>query len=86
MEYDNDRLRRRTTRAETVCWVLVAFLGPIMDSIALAHLNVGATVAAFVISGIVFPLYLLYAYLMGTSFITRGPKMFPIRPVRRFSS
>ncbi len=78
MEYDNDRLRRRTTRAETVCWVLVAFLGPIMDSIAIAHLNVGATVAAFVISGIVFPLYLLYAYLMGTPFVTRGRKVYSV--------
>jgi two-component system, LytTR family, sensor kinase len=78
MEYDNDRLRRRTTRAETVCWVLVAFLCPIMDSIAIAHLNIGATVAAFVISGIVFPLYLLYAYLMGTPFVTRGRKVYSV--------
>jgi two-component system, LytTR family, sensor kinase len=71
MEYDNDRLRRRTTRAETACWVLIAFLGPVTDSIAVVHLNVQATVAAFVISGIIFPLYLLYAYLMGTPFIAR---------------
>jgi two-component system, LytTR family, sensor kinase len=78
MEYDNDRLRRRTTRAETVCWVLVAFLGPITDSIAIAHLNVGATVAAFVISGILFPLYLLYAYLMGTPFVTHRRKVYSV--------
>jgi two-component system LytT family sensor kinase len=78
MEYDNDRLRRRTTRAETVCWVLVAFLSPVTDSIAIVRLNVGATVAAFIISGIVFPLYLLYAYLMGTPFIARGRKVFAV--------
>jgi LytS/YehU family sensor histidine kinase len=71
MEYDNDRLRRRTTRAETTCWILIAFLGPVTDSIAIVHLNVEATVAAFVISGIVFPLYLLYAHLMGMPFIGR---------------
>ncbi|HLX65828.1 MAG TPA: histidine kinase [Puia sp.] len=71
MEYDNDRLRRRTTRAETTCWILIAFLGPVTDSIVILHLNVEATVAAFVISGIVFPLYLLYTHLMGTPFIGR---------------
>jgi len=78
MEYDNDRLRRRTTGAETVCWVLVAFLGPVTDSIAIAHLNVGATVASFIISGIVFPLYLLYAYLLGTPFIAHSRKVFSV--------
>jgi two-component system LytT family sensor kinase len=77
MEYDNDRLRRRTTRAEIVCWLLVALLSPVTDTFALLHHNVAGFVP-LVISGITFPLYLLYAYLRGTSFITRGPKIFPI--------
>jgi two-component system, LytTR family, sensor kinase len=71
MEYDNDRLRRRTTRAETACWILVAFLGPVTDTIAIFHFNVEGCIIALVISGIVFPLYLLYAHLMGTRFIGR---------------
>jgi len=74
MEYDNDRLRRRTTRAEITCWVLVAFLNPVTDSIAILHLHRIDWIATFVISGIVFPLYLLYAHLMGTPFIARGRK------------
>jgi two-component system LytT family sensor kinase len=74
MEYDNDRLRRRTTRAEITCWVLVAFLSPVTDSIAILHLHKIDWIATFVISGIVFPLYLLYAHLMGTPFIARGRK------------
>jgi sensor histidine kinase YesM len=78
MEYDNDRLRRRTTRTETVCWALVALLSPVTDSIAILHFNLAGCIAAFVISGITFPLYLLYTYLLGTLFITRGPKMFRI--------
>jgi two-component system, LytTR family, sensor kinase len=78
MEYDNDRLRRRTTRTETVCWALVAFLSPVADSAAILHLNLAGSITAFVISGITFPLYLLYTYLLGTSFITRGPRMFRI--------
>jgi two-component system, LytTR family, sensor kinase len=78
MEYDNDRLRRRTTRTETVCWVLVALLSPVTDSIAILHLNVAGCITALVISGITFPIYLLYAYLLGTTFITRGRKTFPV--------
>ena len=74
MEYDNARLRRRTTRAEITCWVLVAFLNPVTDSIAILHLHRIDWIATFVISGIVFPLYLLYAHLMGTPFIARGRK------------
>jgi two-component system LytT family sensor kinase len=74
MEYDNDRLRRRTTRAEITCWVLVAFLSPVTDSIAILHLHKIDWIATFVISGIVFPLYLLYAHLMGTPFVARGRK------------
>jgi two-component system LytT family sensor kinase len=78
MEYDNDRLRRRTTRTETVCWVLVALLSPVTDSLAVLHLDVAGCLVAFVISGIVFPLYMLYGHLMGTPFITRGRKAFPV--------
>jgi two-component system, LytTR family, sensor kinase len=78
MEYDNDRLRRRTTRAEITCWVLVAFLSPVTDSIAILHLHKIDWIAAFVISGIVFPLYLLYAHLMGTSFFARSRKAFSV--------
>lgn len=78
MEYDNDRLRRRTTRTEIVCWVLVAFLGPITDSIAILHLHRADWIATFVISGIVFPLYLLYAHLLGTAFIARRRKPFSV--------
>lgn len=78
MEYDNDRLRRRTTKTETVCWVLVAFLGPITDSLAILHLHRIDWIATFVISGIVFPLYLLYAHLLGTAFIARGRKLFSV--------
>jgi two-component system LytT family sensor kinase len=78
MEYDNDRLRRRTTRTETVCWVLVALLSPVTDSLAVLHLDVAGCLVAFVISGIVFPLYMLYGHLMGTPFIARGRKAYPV--------
>jgi LytS/YehU family sensor histidine kinase len=57
--------------------VLVALLSPVTDTIAILHLNVAGFVP-LVISGITFPLYLLFAYLLGTRFITRGPRMLPI--------
>ncbi|HUB60568.1 MAG TPA: histidine kinase [Puia sp.] len=78
MEYDNDRLRRRTTRAETACWILVAFLSPVTDSVAILHLHRIDWITTFVISGIVFPLYLLYVHLMGTPFIARGRKVLAV--------
>jgi len=78
MEYDNDRLRRRTTRTETVCWVLVALLSPVTDSLAVLRLDVAGCIVAFLISGITFPLYMLYGHLMGMTFIARGRKALPV--------
>jgi two-component system LytT family sensor kinase len=78
MEYDNDRLRRRTTPTETLCWVLVGLLSPITDTIALLQLNVYGFITAIVISGIVFPLYLLYAHLLGVPFFARLPQIFRV--------
>ena len=76
MEYDNDRLRRRTTRTEILCWVLVAFLSPVVDSIAFLRHERFDWIAPLVISGIAFPLYLLYVYLLGTPLISRRPRPF----------
>src|SRR6201999_3453585 len=60
MEYDNDRLRRRTTPTETTCWILVVALNPLTDCIAVLHLDVPGWCLAFLISGIAFPLYLVF--------------------------
>jgi two-component system LytT family sensor kinase len=78
MEYDNDRLRRRTTPTETLCWVLVGLLSPITDTIALLRLNAYGFITAIVISGIVFPLYLLYGHLQGVPFFARLPRIFRV--------
>jgi sensor histidine kinase YesM len=78
MEYDNDRLRRRTTRSETFCWVLIAFLSPVVDSIAFLRHEKFDWIAPLVISGITFPLYLLYVYLLGTTFISRSSRLVSI--------
>jgi len=76
MEYDNDRLRQRTTPTETFCWVLVAVLSPLTDSIAILRLDIPGWFLALLINGIAFPLYLLYSYLLGlpSPFRNRKPK------------
>lgn len=78
MEYDNDRLRRRTTRTEILCWVLVAFLSPVVDSIVFLRHQRFDFLVPLVISGISFPIYLLYIYLLGTPFMRRGPRIFSV--------
>ncbi|HLI93392.1 MAG TPA: histidine kinase [Puia sp.] len=74
MEYDNDRLRIRTTPAETFCWLLIGFLGPVTDSIAILHVDPPGWFLAALISGLSFPLYLLYSYALGTAFVVRRQK------------
>ena len=78
MEYDNDRLRRRTTPTETLCWVLVIVLGPLTDGVAFIRLDIPGWFLAFLISGIAFPLYLAFSHLIGAPFVTRGRKGFPV--------
>jgi two-component system, LytTR family, sensor kinase len=78
MEYDNDRLRRRTSPTETLCWVLIVVLTPLIDCFALIHLDPPGWFLAFLISGITFPLYLLFTYLMGAPFVTRGRRGMPV--------
>jgi two-component system LytT family sensor kinase len=71
MEYDNDRLRQRTTPTETFLWVLVACLGPLADCIAILHIDIPGWFLTLLISGIAFPAYLAFSHLMGSRFLTR---------------
>jgi two-component system, LytTR family, sensor kinase len=84
MEYDNDRLRQRTTPTETFCWVLVILLSPLVDSIAVLYstgvywyCDIGYRLLALLVSGITFPLYLGFSCLMSAPFVARR-KIFPI--------
>jgi len=77
MEYDNDRLRQRTTQTETFCWVLVVILSPLVDSIAVLYFDPVYWLLALLVSGIAFPLYLIFSHLMDAPFIARR-KAFPL--------
>ena len=68
MEYDNDTLRRRTSRLEIFCWLLLLLLRPMADIMSLFTHDLPGGLFLLLISCIVFPLYLLYSRLIGTVF------------------
>jgi two-component system LytT family sensor kinase len=71
MEYDNDRLRRHTSRTEIFYWILLGLLHPVTDSINVFSADWPGWVLTILVGGIVFPLYLVYSHLMGTFFLFR---------------
>ncbi len=68
MEYDNDTLRRRTSRLEIFCWLLLLLLRPTADIMSLFTHDLLGGLFLLLISCIVFPLYLLYSRLIDTVF------------------
>jgi two-component system LytT family sensor kinase len=77
MEYDNDRLRKRTPRIEVFYWVLLALLSPVMDCITILPTDIPGWFLALLVSGISFPLYLVYSHVMGTMFLFHKWKLLP---------
>ena len=75
MEYDNDRLRKRTPRIEVFYWILLALLSPVMDCITILPTDIPGWFLALLVSGISFPLYLIYSHVMGTMFLFRKWKL-----------
>jgi two-component system, LytTR family, sensor kinase len=69
MEYDNDTLRRRTSRIETFCWIVVALLAPVTECITMLTAHWASCADAIVVGGLIFPLYLLYARFVGVLFL-----------------
>ena len=78
MEYDNDRLRKHTPRIEIFYWVLLALLSPVTDCITILPADKPGWIIALLVSGAVFPLYLIYSHLMGTLFLVRNRRFFSV--------
>jgi two-component system, LytTR family, sensor kinase len=78
MEYDNDRLRRHTSRTEVFYWVLLGLLHPLTDSITVFSADWPGWILTILAGGIVFPLYLVYSHLMGTFFLFRPRKLLAV--------
>lgn len=75
MEYDNDRLRRRTSRLEIMCWILLGMIQPVTTALTLFNNDwIAWTVFVPVICALVFLLYLLYVLLLRTVLIERNKK------------
>ena len=78
MEYDNDRLRRHTSRTEIFYWTLLGLLHPVTDSITVFAADLPGWILTILVGGIVFPLYLVYSHLMGTFFLFRPRKLLAV--------
>jgi len=71
MEYDNDRRLPPTHRTEIFCWVLLAVLNPLVNSLTIFWMDRRIWLPLFFISLIVFPAYVIYARIIVPRFLFR---------------
>jgi len=69
MEYDNDRVRRRTNHTEIFYWGLFVLVYPLINSAAIFPGNWRIWPVLILVSLFLFPAYLLYSRIMGTIFL-----------------
>jgi hypothetical protein len=77
MEYDNDTLRRRTSRIEIFGWIVIGLLSPVTDCITMLTAHYASCITAIVVGGLIFPLYLLYARYVGVLFLDHRRRILP---------
>jgi two-component system, LytTR family, sensor kinase len=77
MEYDNDTLRRHTSRMEIVGWTGLALLNPVADSLTVFSADWVGCILVLLVYGFTFPLYLLYGRFIGSLFFTRDRRLLP---------
>jgi two-component system, LytTR family, sensor kinase len=65
MEYDNDKLRKRTPRLEVLYWVILVLLQPVTCLITIFPSHPLLGLLPLFMSLLVFPAYVLYAKLVG---------------------
>lgn len=71
MEYDNDRVRRRTDRIEVFYWILFVLIYPLINGTTLFLRDLRIWPVLLFISLLLFPAYLLYSRIMGSLFLIR---------------
>ena len=71
MEYDNDRLRRRTDKTEIFYWAVFVLVYPLINGITLFRSAIYLWPVLLLISMLLFPAYLLFSRTMGSFFLTR---------------
>jgi two-component system LytT family sensor kinase len=65
MEYDNDKLRKRTPRLEMLYWIILILLQPVTCAILLLPTHPAAWLLPLFVSCLVFPAYVMYAKIVG---------------------
>lgn len=78
MEYDNDRLRRRTDKTEIFYWGLFVLIYPLINISTLFLRDPRIWPVLLFISLLLFPGYLLYSRIMGSVFLTQHRRGFAI--------
>jgi two-component system LytT family sensor kinase len=71
MEYDNDRVRRKTNQTEIWYWVLFILIYPLINGTSLFISNWRIWPLLLLVSLLLFPAYLLYSRTMGAFFLSR---------------
>lgn len=65
MEYDNDKLRKRTPRLEILYWIVLALLQPVTCIITIFPTSPRVWIFPLLVNLLVLPGYILYARLVG---------------------
>jgi sensor histidine kinase YesM len=75
MEYDNDRVRRRTNQTEICYWGLFVLIYPLINSASIFPANWRIWPVLILVSLFLFPAYLLYSRIMGTIFLIQRRRL-----------
>jgi len=75
MEYDNDRVRRRTNQTELFYWGLFVLIYPLINSASIFPANWRIWPVLILVSLFLFPAYLLYSRIMGTIFLIQRRRL-----------
>src|ERR1700743_424647 len=71
MEYDNDKLRKRTPRLEMFYWVILVLLQPMTCVITIFPSKPAVWILPLLVSLLVFPAYVIYAKIVGPTLTKR---------------
>ncbi|PWT78178.1 MAG: hypothetical protein C5B59_02265 [Bacteroidetes bacterium] len=71
MEYDNDRKLAPTNNTEIFCWVLLAILQPLVNSLTLFWIDRRIWIVLFIINLALLPIYMIFSRLVVARFLFR---------------
>jgi two-component system LytT family sensor kinase len=78
MEYDNDRIRKRTPRMEIFYWVLLGLLYPVSNGLTAFPTDAPGWILLVLVSGFLLPVYLVFSRIMGTVFLVKNRKFLSV--------